>query len=509
MAAHKHLPVRFLAVVGIVVVLVTFYFLYVDSMNDTETLSLPLIRISLEQSERYGHNRKFDLVDSSSTEQQKHKPSLNDFTLNKSSHHEFELVDSFSAEQPKLRESVRLLFFVPRALNKNSVDNKTDALSKRDQESIQHLAQFLDYFISYDAATCLQEKMEKMLFQEGNSSWCRFATRNSTLFVRNTGPWHVLLSNASVQLCNIIRGAFLIRKKEFVNLGWRSRYGKASIFDFFLRSKGKLRIARLNDCLLSDKLSVIDRGPELEDVHDFPDYSRFGNSHGILRIVTESRVEWTKCAADGRVCPEKPLVIRPNTLPPTVVCCSVVLDRILRDLVWALNKAGIKYRLVYATVVGAVRSGTIIPWTQDVDVTLITGFQRHWNWKIQHFLQGKYYVGPSFVGTNRMIPLIPPHMDLNTRPFFDGPDDVSGEHFFSEDILSAMEGVHVIGNTWKERGYADFYNAERQDWWTDHSIVTINGRNYTTVKNITRHLTKWYGHDYMTREQRSNWTGLH
>jgi len=83
-------------------------------------------------------------------------------------------------------------------------------------------------------------------------------------------------------------------------------FGKVTSLEFFLRSKGELRMAKLTNCAWSRELTRADRG-NLEGAN-FAEYASFGNKHKILRIVTENRIEWTACVANWKLCPEKPYV---------------------------------------------------------------------------------------------------------------------------------------------------------------------------------------------------------
>ena len=418
------------------------------------------------------------------------------------------IIDSRQGEGVELNEDSRYAFFVPHVTDARTC---TDVFSKNDQHSMRHIVQFLETYQDYDAATCFMASKKPFLLRQVNDTWCRFSWRESTLIIRDTGRWleNNSFPNGPFQSCSIVKGPFLMRKETFRRLGWKSRFGRASIFDFFLRSEGKLKIARLSDCVLSDNLGIIDRGTE-EGTHDFPDYSQFANEHGILRIVMEDRIEWTKCVADSKLCSEKPF-IAPKTLPQAgmPLCCSYALDRMLRDMVWAIKKVGLSHRVIYGTLLGAIRSKAIIPWTHDVDIALNKSVLAMVNWSegLQTVLQGTYFIGISFMGAPRAIPLIPVHIDVNTTSFFNGLDDLSGENFFSEDILRVMTTAHVIGNSWRERGYVDFYEAP-EIWWNGSSIITINEEKYISIRDIDYELANWYGKDYMKPVLSGSWTGL-
>ncbi|KAL9971114.1 hypothetical protein ACROYT_G023601 [Oculina patagonica] len=337
-----------------------------------------------------------------------------------------------------------------------------------------------------------------------DSSWYRFITKKWSVHIRNTGPVQNLQvkisppneSNREIMLqsCNILQGPFVIRKDVFHEIGGLiDGFGRLTLLEFFLRSKGELKMANLTNCVWTREITRADRGT-LEGSNEVPEYASFASKHKILRIVTENRIEWTACVANWKLCAEKPFV-QPQDLPRIAapICCSAVLGKMLTDFKWALNKLGLEYRVVYGTLLGAVRSQAIIPWTYDIDIALpkaaidqnASTFSA-----LQNLLWGQSYVGSSFANMSRGHMLLAPYLEINTAPYFDGPDDLEGNALFSNELEEAVNGMLPVSQFWRKRCYVDFYEAPAR-WMEDSTLVTLNNEQFLTVRDVEHELTNW------------------
>nr|XP_058959169.1 uncharacterized protein LOC131786178 [Pocillopora verrucosa] len=402
-------------------------------------------------------------------------------------------------------------------------------LEDKDKHSVRMLSDFLRSRKQFHGATCMQQQESHEMKASGNftldQSWCRFVKKMWSVHIRNTGPVKNLTlqkslwldsdnetgtTDALVQTCNIVQGPFVIRKNEFQKIGGLiDGFGKLSLLEFFLRSKGELKIAKLGSCSWTPKIKRADRG-NLKGSKEVPEYANFANKHTVLRIVTENRIEWMACVANWKMCPEKPYV-EPRGLPGVAapICCSTVLWKMLSDFVRGLNKLGLEYRIVDGTLLGAVRSKAIIPWTYDVDFALAASVYKNTSTytALEKVLENQYYIGWSFMNMPRGHILVSPFIDVNTAPYFDGPEDLEGKALFSSELEEAVKGMLPVSQHWRQRGYVDFYEAG-QALMEGSSNVTINNKQFVTVKDVDKMLSTNYGKNYRQPALKGEWSGL-
>ena len=416
--------------------------------------------------------------------------------------------------------------------------NISQGLKEIDERFLWKLSDFLGSVKEFHGATCLQQPSSHTRESDRtsdhdyiktgrsdsvDSSWCRFIRKKWSVHIRNTGPLQnvqleeslLIESNSTeemivLQICNILQGPFVIRKDVFHRIGGLiDGFGKLTLLEFFLRSKGELKMAKLTNCVWTPEITRTDRGT-LQGSNKVPEYASIANKHKVLRIVTENRIEWTACVANWKMCPEKPFV-EPRDLPSIAapICCSAVLGKMLTDFKWALSKLDLEYRVVYGTLLGAVRSQAIIPWTYDVDIALSSAaFGRDSTFSaLQKLLGSQYYVGESFMNITRGHMLLAPYIEINTAPYFDGPDDLEGNALFSSELEEAVKDMLPVSHFWRTRCYVDFYKASAR-WMNASTFVTVNNEQFLTVKDVEYELTNWYGKNYLQPALTGNWSGL-
>ena len=406
------------------------------------------------------------------------------------------------------RDVVKYVLMVPHRLRSRLESLGVVSLAVEDLQELRKLTEFLDTQGEYDGATGMTTQIRAQGFANAKTlleqSSCRFLVKNWTMIIRNFGPIHCDDSKglAWYQECNIVETAFVLRKEVFLSLRWRAEAGSMSHLDFFVRSTGRLKIAKLSHCYLSHKLTYSDRGI-LEGTRDFIDYSTLGQLHSILRIVRPDKIEWTKCSDDKQFCPEKPLMSRPNTLAAAdgfPICCDVIMDDILAVTVDAMNQIGMDYRIVYGTLLGAVRSQAFIPYSDDVDVAIHKADNdRYDNFLlIQRILGPKYFVAwKTNPPVSRVYPHYTPTIKVNTRRHFKGDESLESSSLFDNKIVKEMKELLPVKNVLLEQRYIDLYPSP-EEWFGKSTKVLINNRYYLGLSdNVDKFIRSWYGDDYM------------
>lgn len=345
---------------------------------------------------------------------------------------------------------------------------------------VRHLVNILESSSDFDGATCSDD--DHSIFNTSLKS-CIFFTKHWSIVIQEGGELQTrqiagqLLSFFN---CNIVEAPFLIRRNVFNRLGLRPSHGETTLIDFFLRSKGALKIASSINCSFTDEQLVTDRGA-METKQIYLDYGLLGFNHNILRVIRKNSVTWTQCSRNAYYCPNKPLQEIGNSISRklSLFCCDVALNQYLIDAVEGLSKAGIDYRLCFGTLLGAVRSKNIIPWTKDIDIDLTLEDYKD---------SKKHYSTPLIYELRRIMPLFP----LKTRV-----PDLFKHDLFSKTILEQMKDVLPIKQPeWNSIGYVDVYPYEGPIYRASPANITINGRGYKTHSDPETYLEKAFGHSW-------------
>lgn len=120
---------------------------------------------------------------------------------------------------------------------------------------VRHLVNILESSSDFDGATCSDD--DHSIFNTSLKS-CIFFTKHWSIVIQEGGELQTrqiagqLLSFFN---CNIVEAPFLIRRNVFNRLGLRPSHGETTLIDFFLRSKGALKIASSINCSFTDMSS--------------------------------------------------------------------------------------------------------------------------------------------------------------------------------------------------------------------------------------------------------------
>ncbi|RLN95956.1 hypothetical protein BBJ28_00016301 [Nothophytophthora sp. Chile5] len=206
-------------------------------------------------------------------------------------------------------------------------------------------------------------------------------------------------------------------------------------------------------------------------------------------LPISGRKDTSYCAAANRM----DLLLRQS---PTTMCYASVLHLLLVEVyeeLQALDKSPI---IAFGSLLGAVRNGSVIPFTEDADIAY-SGELRS-NGELQRALWRKGYhmffmdiwrvcVAPTHpLAANLYDPSLPPTANYDV-PYLD---------------LYAMKQLNDSEWEIQELQSVNGHRTLPDDKVTPFSQVTINGQAFDTVHDPKYFLEEAYGTDYMTPKAR-------
>jgi hypothetical protein len=381
----------------------------------------------------------------------------------------------------------------------------TQTIGNETCNGVHHLLQILDAFSQFDGATCLNgtKDSKSINIKRQKIRTCFYEIKNWTMIIKNSSrrdqQYNMFHRKVSFSICNIVEVPFVIRRAVLNKIGLRPSHGEATFLDFFLRSNGTLKIATSNECSFTDGQLKNDRGAMAGNNELYLDYGLLGYHHKILRIVREDSITWTECSSRNASCrdiPEQLSTPSKNFVSP--YCCKTQLNRILVDTVDALNQIGLEYRVCFGTLLGAVRTKTIIPWDTDIDICVkASDYKNRQAFKsLESILKLKRYSCPFILGMRRVLPLSP------LVRYIPNSYVLSESNLFRQEVLEMMQDMLPIQKPdWKSLTYVDFYPYDKI-YKTNTSNVTIDGRDYLTGRNPHSLLFEWFGKGYMSTDDK-------
>ncbi|XP_060520763.1 ribitol 5-phosphate transferase FKRP isoform X2 [Cylas formicarius] len=201
--------------------------------------------------------------------------------------------------------------------------------------------------------------------------------------------------------------------------------------------------------------------------NDRENFKKFYHVFKIKQVIRENgATEWYGCSRDTNMCFGSVINSMPSYLyerrwtPP---CCLTNLRKTARHVFATLDETGIRYWLEAGSLLGAMRSGDILPWDHDVDVGYMRddllrckalkratdkptvdkkGFRFLW----EKATEGNFY-RVFFSRTNRIhVNLFPFYTKNGTMvkdSWFTGHKNVE----FSESFLHPMSSIDFVGRS--------------------------------------------------------------
>jgi len=168
-------------------------------------------------------------------------------------------------------------------------------------------------------------------------------------------------------------------------------------------------------------------------------------------------------------------------------CCNVKMDRMLQDVAKFLEDNHHNFAVTYGSLLGAVRNGTIIPWSSDVDLSVESdGIDALLKQDVlpYHFFR----TGPVVRGC--------PNYEDGLERFWEEPGGVTSVG--NDDGHRVYYYMDIYPDAWiKGLGNGDC-SASCVRAGNSTNEVKIYGRMYPSVSNTTDCLHTRYGSDFMT-----------
>ncbi|KAI9913863.1 hypothetical protein PsorP6_005545 [Peronosclerospora sorghi] len=186
---------------------------------------------------------------------------------------------------------------------------------------------------------------------------------------------------------------------------------------------------------------------------------------------------------------------------PTSVCYASVLHLLLVDVYEEMKATGNTPLVVYGSLLGAVRNGSIIPFTEDTDIGYVQELRNR-----EQLIEGLWRKGYHMFDYSIWRVCVAPTHPLAFR-LYDTNSLLAKDFDVPYVDLYKMEELN--NGSWKvdcfEGTNGDILPSEKIE---PFSHVTINGMPFDTVHDPQYFLTESYGPDYMTPHSRTDYMTL-
>lgn len=358
-----------------------------------------------------------------------------------------------------------------------------------------------DHLVSAAGATVMPWKPICSLIRK---DWTLEMYYNFSKFSSGSSYYITLPSGENCYPCDVLPDIFLVdlkklavHKNEIISL---QKLQKSAHLPFFLLLKGRSAYCPTIKVNLESEVTIVeDYSCNNLSTRWDEKFALFSKISNIYRLIMPTKVQfWTGCIWTKEV-----------YLLNLTIHCSNFVRQFIFDIVDILEmKYHVDYRVLWGSLIGALRHRDVIPWSVDVDLYLVKNenisyqiFQKKLWSKLAIYSSRKYshlaIDGSPHLQPSRAFPMCPIDLTSNLKRF--NSNSIKDDLVISKIIKNLNSSNSSSGTHWRSFGYVDLYAKEhltecvRKYIHDDPELVEIGNRFFKTISNATQSIFCQYG----------------